>query len=616
MNKQHDIELEELMGQIRNEIGGDVTAGQSGALSTVEPGRLSVAEIMRRVRKEVARRRGGADDESVGTPVGEIAFPRWHPIPERLATKEQYTLGELLAFSDSGFIQAVYQAVLRRAADSMGLRHFLSLLRTGQASKVEIIGDIRWSPEGMARGVHVDGLLIPYKLAKWKRKRFVGPVLRWVHAFVRMGAVPERQAASAAGQAYEIQSMGETLNELSSALDQKQAELPGQIANHLAAVGLDSVKRQFESISQRIEEIVGRIEAIDQQLEADIEVARLYEQSLEALSELRKQNAGLERRQEELEAQLEHLMDGHLAGQAAISSANREALALQQRINHLERSIAEQSSPRPVDMLGSEISALSDRLRGVVSIEHRLAALQGRPTTELDDRAEHLDLDPLYAAFEDRFRGDRALVRRRAEPYLDLVRDVGAGTSMLPVLDIGCGRGEWLELLRDHGLVGRGIDLNRVFADICRGYGLDIIEGDAIKALSAMPSNSVGAITSMHLVEHLAFEQVVVMLDEALRVLVPGGIIVLETPNPENLTVAAHTFYMDPTHRNPLPPEALRWIVGARGFHGARIERLTVARELTPPPLLPDDVPGAHSINTLLASLGVAPDYAIVARKS
>jgi O-antigen chain-terminating methyltransferase len=74
-------------------------------------------------------------------------------------------------------------------------------------------------------------------------------------------------------------------------------------------------------------------------------------------------------------------------------------------------------------------------------------------------------------------------------------------------------------------------------------------------------------------------------------------------------------FYQDPTHRNPLPPEALRYFVEARGFHGARIERLVVARELNGPPLLPEDAPGATSINAILSALNAAPDYAIVAKR-
>src|SRR5262249_52921207 len=159
-------------------------------------------------------------------------------------------------------------------------------------------------------------------------------------------------------------------------------------------------------------------------------------------------------------------------------------------------------------------------------------------------------------------------------PYLRLVREAGFGTAAAPVIDIGCGRGEWLEALRDNGLIGKGIEINRVFIDMCRGRGFEVIEGDAIENLKAMPNDYAGVITSIHLVEHLPFERVIALLDEARRVLRPGGLLVLETPNPENLAVGSRSFYVDPTHRNPLPPETLRWFVEARGFHGARIERL------------------------------------------
>jgi SAM-dependent methyltransferase len=224
-------------------------------------------------------------------------------------------------------------------------------------------------------------------------------------------------------------------------------------------------------------------------------------------------------------------------------------------------------------------------------------------------------LDPLYAAFEDQFRGDPRLVRARAEPYLSIVTDAGMGTADAPVLDLGCGRGEWLELIRENGLVGRGIDNNQVFVQICRGRGLEVIEGDVIQAMAELPAMSIGAITGMHIAEHLPFEVLVRLLDEARRLLVRGGILALETPNPENLQVATKLFYMDPTHRNPLLPEALKWLVSARGFEGARIERWTIARDMEAPPLLDASLPGAESINAMLAQMAVAPDYSIIARR-
>lgn len=133
-----------------------------------------------------------------------------------------------------------------------------------------------------------------------------------------------------------------------------------------------------------------------------------------------------------------------------------------------------------------------------------------------------------------------------------------------------------------------------------------------MEGLRAMQTGSAGAITGMHIAEHLPFEVLVAMVDECRRVLRPGGLLALETPNPENLAVASHYFYLDPTHRNPLPPEALRWIVAARQFTDVRIERLMESRDLQAPALLAEDQPGAESINAVLQLFHNAPDYAVV----
>jgi len=119
----------------------------------------------------------------------------------------------------------------------------------------------------------------------------------------------------------------------------------------------------------------------------------------------------------------------------------------------------------------------------------------------------------------------------------------------------------------------------------------------------------------MHLAEHLPFTALIVLLDEALRVLIPGGGLIMETPNPENALVSRWAFYMDPTHRNPLPPEMLRWMVEARGFMFAEIRRLFEGRPVDAAAYLQDDIPGAHAVNELLAPSHASLDYAILARK-
>jgi 2-polyprenyl-3-methyl-5-hydroxy-6-metoxy-1,4-benzoquinol methylase len=175
-------------------------------------------------------------------------------------------------------------------------------------------------------------------------------------------------------------------------------------------------------------------------------------------------------------------------------------------------------------------------------------------------------LDALYAALEDQFRGSREEIKERLRIYLPILKEAKLGSKKMPILDVGCGRGEWLELLKEQNLKAQGVDVNRVFAENCKEQGLDVIERDLIIHLRSLPNDSLGAVTGFHIIEHLPFEVVVKFIDEIVRVLKPGGVAILETPNPENVLVGSHTFYLDPTHRNPLPSALVKFIVEARGL--------------------------------------------------
>lgn len=219
-----------------------------------------------------------------------------------------------------------------------------------------------------------------------------------------------------------------------------------------------------------------------------------------------------------------------------------------------------------------------------------------------------IDVDAYYAQFEDHFRGTEDEIRERLRAYLpildgDFIRELNA-----PALDLGCGRGEWLGLMREYGIQARGVDSNRVMIDRCRAAGLDVVEVDAGRYLSSLADESVSILSGFHIVEHLPFHDALALLDQALRVLKPGGMLILETPNPENLLVGACYFYFDPTHRNPVPPEALRFAVLARGF-----ERVEILR-LQPPVLGPDE--SMEGLPAFVANAFLAgQDYAIIGRK-
>ena len=175
-------------------------------------------------------------------------------------------------------------------------------------------------------------------------------------------------------------------------------------------------------------------------------------------------------------------------------------------------------------------------------------------------------LDALYVSFEDQFRGSREDIKERLRVYLPTLKQAQLGTDEMPVLDVGCGRGEWLELLKEQSLRAQGIDVNRILVEECQRQGLEVIERDVIVYLRTLPDASLGAVTGFHIIEHLPFEVLVKLMDETVRVLKPGGVAIFETPNPENVLVGSYTFYLDPTHRNPLPSAVVKFMAEARGL--------------------------------------------------
>jgi O-antigen chain-terminating methyltransferase len=151
----------------------------------------------------------------------------------------------------------------------------------------------------------------------------------------------------------------------------------------------------------------------------------------------------------------------------------------------------------------------------------------------------------------------REVIKARVKVYLPIIEPLKAIYPNSLVVDVGCGRGEWLELLNENGWQAIGVDTNRSMVDLCKELGLNAVVGDAIQYLSTINAESVSVISGFHIVEHLPFDLLVRLVQEAHRALLPGGILILETPNPENYKVGAINFYLDPTHRNPIHNDAI-----------------------------------------------------------
>jgi SAM-dependent methyltransferase len=170
---------------------------------------------------------------------------------------------------------------------------------------------------------------------------------------------------------------------------------------------------------------------------------------------------------------------------------------------------------------------------------------------------------PFFQGLEDSFRGPKSAIRERSKEYLAVV---AACDSTNPVLDVGSGRGEWLEVLSEASIPSYGVDVVAALVETAQAAGLDVRNEDVLIHLRGLPAQTLRAVTAFHFVERLEFEQILEFLDEALRVIEPGGVLILETPNPANLTVASSTFHLDPTHHKPLPAKLLEFMVRSRGF--------------------------------------------------
>lgn len=282
-----------------------------------------------------------------------------------------------------------------------------------------------------------------------------------------------------------------------------------------------------------------------------------------------------------------------IAPAAGLAGAGERLSELRERVNGLDRRLrtlqAQATTPAPAAPAPAPPAAAG--------------SVQAAPSSALFD----------YVGFERRFRGDpEAVAAALAERYLDLL------VATPPVVDIGCGRAELVEMLAKRGVEAIGVDTDPSMVAEARDRGLDVRQVDGNSFLRSREPGSLGAIIATHLVEHLEFADLVELLELAATRLRPGGVFIAETPNPTSLVVLGNSFILDPTHLRPLHPSLLTFLCEGAGFRDVRLRFHAPASDYHLPMIdEPDAPPWTKRINEAFAKLNQVlfgpQEYALIA---
>ena len=342
----------------------------------------------------------------------------------------------------------------------------------------------------------------------------------------------------------------------------------------------EAVTRLQEALAQTDERSVRQQEAVTRLQEALAQTDERSVRQQEAVTRLQEALAQTDERSVRQQEAVTRLQEA-LAQTDERSGRQQEAVTrLQEALAQTDERSARQQEE--IDRYQNELNVQQDQL---LQLQNQIQA-QVDSSQELDGRfsalsrslgfehAQNPAFDRWYQNLQDLHRGSgEALAKAQAsylsyfEPLSSLLKPAG------PILDLGCGRGEWLSLLANQGWQVLGVDSSELVVDVARENGLEVQLGDLLTVLEAQPANSLAAVTAFQVIEHLPFETIVALVHAAFRALLPGGILLLETPNPENIQVAAYSFWMDPTHKKPIPPPLIMDLSYHAGFRDGLVLR-------------------------------------------
>ena len=278
--------------------------------------------------------------------------------------------------------------------------------------------------------------------------------------------------------------------------------------------------------------------------------------------------------------------------------------ALMARLDEAERRLrsgADQELKGRVAALARDLEMLHQALKDKAGIspENTVKELAGG----------ELSLDThFYLAFENRFRGPQEGVTKMQSQYLPDIEKAAQQSKGEYLLDVGCGRGEFLKLVEGYGIRAKGVDITQAMVEECRRKGLSAEHGDTLKYLESVRSDSLIGVTAFQVVEHVTHDYLVEFIKAAFSKTAPGGVIILETVNSDSLN-SLRNFYLDLTHRNPIPAGTLQFLVEYAGFRDVRVH---YSSPVPPESRLSGNDDNTRKLNDLLFG---PQDYAIIGWK-
>ncbi len=308
------------------------------------------------------------------------------------------------------------------------------------------------------------------------------------------------------------------------------------------------------------------------QISAVVQCLSALEERVGGLDELR---GVMDNRVTDLEKALDGLCAG-LAGREVgpdgrVACLKAAAAELHELEDH-ERALGQRH-----ELLRQEVLLQKRRLELILREVRRKMGLDRETASRFREQEERLS-DHLFVLHDQTFRGTDEEIRQRMAIYMPVLAERRAQVGEdAYVLDIGCGRGALLELLREAGIPARGVEQNEEAAQVCRDKGLTVAQRDGLAELASLPDESLLGVTALHVVEHLALPDLLEFIKLCHQKIRRGGALVLETPNPTNLVVGAAEFYLDLTHRRPIHPLALSHLVESLGFVDVELRNLQPA---------------------------------------